>query len=116
MNDRLARIEVLIVSLTTVAASTAFGCGFTLPLGVILGGSSALLNFVLIRRLGAAVLVRQPPVGWLVPMALAKSLALVAVPAAALLLPHTLIDGVSFALGVSVLPLAIVVDATLPTP
>jgi hypothetical protein len=116
VNNHLARIEALIVAFTTLVAAAALGCGFAPPLGVVLGGGSALLNFVLIRRLGAAVLVRRPPVGWLVPMALAKSLVLVAVPAAALLLPHTLIDGVSFGVGVSALPLAVVVDASLPAP
>lgn len=116
MNDRLTRIETLIVSLTMLATAAALGCGLSRPLGIVLGGGTALLDFVLIRRLGAAALMHRSPVTRLVPMALAKSLLLVAVPAAALLLPHAVIDGVSFAVGVSALPLAIVVDATLPAP
>lgn len=116
MTDRLTRIEGLIVSLTALAAGAALGFGLSRPLGVVLGGAMALLDFALIRRLGAAALALRPPVARLVPLALTKSLLLVVVPAAALLVPGRFVDGVSFAVGVSALPLAVVVDAMLPSP
>jgi hypothetical protein len=41
---------------------------------------------------------------------------LLAIPATALLLPAALVDGVSFAIGVTALPAAVVVDAFRPLP
>jgi hypothetical protein len=111
----LVRIEGLILSLTTVAAALALASGGR-PLGVVLGGGAAFLDFVLIRMLVAAALSRRPSPGLAVPLALMKSLLLVAIPATALLLPADLVDGVSFAAGVSMLPLAIVADALWPLP
>jgi hypothetical protein len=112
--DRLARIELRILALTTIAAGASLAFGVARPLGIVLAGAIAWLDFVLLRRLGAAALVRRPPVSRLVPMALAKSLLLVSLAAAALLVPHGPIDGLSFAIGVTTLPLAIVLEATLP--
>ena len=102
--------------LTIFAVAVALGLGISRPLGIALAGGAALLDFVLIRRLAAAALIRRPQLSSLVPMALAKSLVLILVPAAALLLPSALIDGVSFATGASALPLAVVLDAMLPLP
>jgi hypothetical protein len=48
-------------------------------------------------------------------MAFVKSLVLLAVPAAALLLPRGMVDGVSFGLGVTTLPAAVVLDVLLPS-
>jgi hypothetical protein len=116
VTDRLARIELLILSLAASAAALALAFGVSRPLGIVLAGGWAWLDFVLIRRLAAAALARRPPLSLLVPMAVAKSLVLILVPASALLLPRTLIDGVSFAIGVTTMPLAIVIDASLPAP
>ncbi len=115
MTHRLVRIEGLILSLTTVAAVLAAASGGR-PLGVVLGGGAAFLDFVLIRMLVATALSRRPSPTLAVPLALTKSLLLVAIPATALLLPAELVDGVSFAAGVSMLPLAIVADAFWPLP
>jgi hypothetical protein len=54
-------------------------------------------------------------VAHVVPLALLKSLALIAIPAGALALPANVIDGPSFAVGVTMLPLAIVIDACAPS-
>lgn len=116
MTHRLGRIEGLILSLTTVAAVVALALDGGRPLGIALGGAAAYLDFVLIRVLVGTALSRRPSPALAVPLALAKSLLLVAIPATALLLPADLIDGVSFALGVSALPAAIVTDALLPLP
>ena len=114
MTQRLARIEWLITSLTLASAAVALALGVARPLGIALGGGAALLDFVMIRRLGAAALVRRVPVHHVVSMALLKSIILLAAPAAALLLPRSLVDGVSFAIGVTTLPFAVVLDACLP--
>jgi len=111
---RLARVEMLILALTALAVVAALGLDGGRPLGIALAGAVAWLDFVLIRQLGTAVLIRRPPLAWLVPLALTKSLLLLLIPAAALLLPAGPVDGLSFAVGVSTLPLAIVVDAALP--
>jgi hypothetical protein len=113
---RLARIEMLILALTALAVVAALALGGVRPLGIALAGAAAWLDFVLIRQLGTAVLIRRPPLSWLVPLALTKSLLLLLIPSAALLLPAGPVDGLSFAVGVSALPLAIVIDATLPLP
>jgi hypothetical protein len=115
VTHRLVRIEGLILSLTTIAAALALAAGGR-PLGVVLGGGAAFLDFVLIRMLVATALSRRPSPTLAVPLALMKSLLLVAIPATALLLPAELVDGVSFAVGVSMLPLAIVADALWPLP
>ena len=112
--ERLLRIELLVLSLTTVATVVAAASEVVRPLGIAFGGGMALLDLWVIRRLGAAALGRQAAVGRLVPLAFVKSLALLAVPAVALWLPSRMIDGVSFALGVTALPVAIVLDALTP--
>jgi hypothetical protein len=114
VTQRLIRIEWLITTLTLVASAAALASGVARPFGVAIGGAAALLDFTMIRRLGAAALARHTPLGRIVSMALAKSLLLLAIPATALLLPHSLVDGVSFAIGVTTLPVAVVVDACLP--
>ena len=116
MTRRLARIEILTLSLATLAAATAYGFGCFRPTGIALGGGAAVLDFLLIRKLATAALRRRAPVTRVVPLALAKSLVLLAVPALALLLPPAVVDGVSFAVGVSALPSAVVMDALLPMP
>jgi energy-converting hydrogenase Eha subunit C len=114
MTQRLARIELVMTSLTLVAAAAALTFGVARPLGIALGGGAALLDFAMIRRMGAAALIRRVPLQRVVSMALVKSFVLLAVPAAALLLPGSLVDGISFAIGVTTLPVAVVVDACLP--
>lgn len=116
MHDRLPRIEGLILSLTTIAAVAMFTIDGGRPLGVVLGGGAALLDFVLIRMLVATALSRRPSPALAVPLAFAKTTLLVAIPALALFLPTPLIDGVSFAVGVTMLPLAILTDALWPLP
>jgi hypothetical protein len=116
MTQRLIRIEVLIASITALLAVLALATGVGRPLGIAFGGSAAWLDFVLIRKLAAAALARRPPMSHVVSMAVLKSLVLLAVPAAGLLLPSSLIDGVSFAIGVTALPLAVVFDASLSVP
>jgi hypothetical protein len=115
MTRRLARIELLLLALTSVVTAAALSSGIIRPLGIVLGGSAAWLDFVVIRTLGAVMLARNPSLQHVVPMAFLKSIALLAVPAAALLLPSSVVDGVSFALGVTTLPLAVVLDAVLPS-
>ena len=104
------------MSLTISAAALALAAGMFRPVGIALAGGWAWLDFLLIRRLATAAVERRPPLALLAPMAVAKSLVLILVPACALLLPRALIDGVSFAIGVTALPLAIVIDAALPAP
>ncbi len=116
MNVRLNRIQGLVLSITTIVAVIALTVGFTTPFGIVLGGMAAWLDFVVIRGLVAAMLARKPAKEHIVPMALAKSLVLVTVPAVALLLPGSLVSGVSFAIGVTALPAAIVIDACLAVP
>lgn len=114
MKLRLVRIEGLVLSLTTAMAMIALCWGLSPPLGIVLGGIAAWLDFVVIKGLAAAMIARRPATGHILPMALAKSFVLVAVPASALFLPRALVDGVSFALGVTALPAAVVIDAFLP--
>jgi hypothetical protein len=114
MMQRLTRIEFLITSVTLGLVALASATGVARPLGIALGGGAALLDFALIRRLAAAALRRRPAPSWVMPMALVKSLVLLAVPALALLLPPSVVDGVSFAIGVTALPAAVVLEACLP--
>jgi hypothetical protein len=114
MIRRLDRIQRLVLCLTTALAATATWSGVVPAVGVVLGGAAALLDFVVLRGLGAAMLARHPAKAHLVPLAMSKSLALIAVPGVALALPTSLVDGMSFALGVTTLPVAIVADALLP--
>lgn len=116
MTDRLTRIEILVLTLTTLAAASALALGGVRPFGIVLGGGAALLDLILIRLLATEALLRRPAPSRIVPLALAKSLVLLAIPALALLLPRGLVDGLSFAVGVSALPLAVVVEAFLPEP
>jgi hypothetical protein len=113
--DRLARIERLIVGVTVFAAVATAAAGVCRAGGVLLGGTAALVDFVLIRRLASLAIGRRRVPVRLVPMALAKSAVLLIAPAAALLLPPWIVDGVSFAVGVTALPMAIVLDALLPS-
>jgi hypothetical protein len=116
MNSRLARIQNLVLATTIVSAIIALGSGLTMPLGIVLGGLAGWLDFVVIKQLAGAMLTRRPTQSHVVPLALAKSLILVSVPALALLLPTSLVNGASFAIGVTMLPAAIVVDACLGVP
>src|SRR6185312_7152043 len=108
MTRRLTRIEFLMTSLTLALVALAAGIGFARPFGIALGGGAALLDFVLLHRLAGIALARRPGIGHIVPMALLKSAVLLAIPTLALFMPSALIDGVSFAIGVTVLPAAIV--------
>ncbi len=114
MTHRLRRIELFTSTLAVAATLVALASHTSRPLGIALGGTMGLLDFVVIRRLATAALARRTAPARIVPLALGKSLALILIPATALLLPATLIDGVSFAVGVSALPLAIVIDALVP--
>jgi hypothetical protein len=114
VNSRLTRIEALVVALTATTALVAVCFSGLRPLGIILGGAGAWLDFVVIRRLVTFAFSNRPALTHVVPMALAKSFALIAVPAVALLLPASLVDGVSFAIGVTALPAAVVIDALNP--
>lgn len=100
--------------MATLAVVMAACSGRVLPLGIMIGGAAAWLDFVIIRRLGGIALGRGTPRAHIAPLALMKSVILMVVPAAALLMPAHLVDGVSFAIGVSTLPAAIVIDALLP--
>lgn len=116
MNFRLARIQTAMLALTATFAGVALASEASLPVGIVLGGAAAWLDFVVIKSLASAMLIRRPSPAHVVPLALTKSLALVAIPGCALFLPATLVDGVSFALGVTTLPLAIVIDALRAIP
>lgn len=116
MTFRLTRIPNLILSLTAVLAAVSLASNVLLPVGIVMGGAAAWLDFLVIKSLGAAMLERGVAVTHIVPMALTKSLVLVAIPAMALLLPAALVDGLSFAAGVTTLPLAVVLDACLTSP
>ena len=116
MSRRLRRIQLLVLAMTSVLTGLAISSGFVRPLGVVLGGGAALLDFVVIRTLAGVMLDRHPSsVRHIVPMAFLKSIALLAVPAVALSLPRSVVDGVSFALGVTTLPASVVLDALLPS-
>jgi hypothetical protein len=114
MNFRLARIQGLVLLLTTVMAAISTCSGLTHPLGIALGGIAAWLDFVVIKELVSAMIVHRPASAHILPMALAKSFVLVAFPAFALFLPSSVVNGVSFALGVTALPASVVIDALLP--
>ena len=116
MMHRLHRIEFLTLTLVIAAAAAGHLLGVFRPMGVALGGGAAVLDFFILRRLAAAALLRGGSIKRIVPLALAKSLVLVAIPALALLLPTGLVDGISFAIGVSALPSAIVAEVLLPAP
>lgn len=116
MNLRLRRIQSLVILLSAFCAVGARSSGLTPATGVLVGGLAVWLDFVVIKELAGAMLVRSVPRSHLVPMAMAKTLALILVPALALLLPRTVVDGVSFAIGITTLPLAIVIDACLGVP
>jgi len=115
MTHRLWRIPLLVLVLTSVLTVLAFSSGISRPLGIVLGGGAAWLDFVVIRTLAAAIFDRNPSLRHIVPMAFVKSIALLAVPAVALLLPRSVVDGVSFGLGVTTLPASVVLDALLPS-
>jgi hypothetical protein len=115
MTGRLRRIELLVLGLTSVLTVLTCSSGIGRPLGIVLGGGAAWLDFVVIRTLGAVMLDRNPSLRHVVPMAFVKSIALLAVPAAALLFPRSVVDGVSFGLGVTTLPASVVLDALLPS-
>jgi hypothetical protein len=115
MMFRLVRIQKLLLGLTTVVAVGASLTGATLPLGVVMGGTAAWLDFVVIRELAALMLARKPSPAHVIPIAILKSVLLIALPASALFLPRSLVDGVSFAVGVTTLPAAIVMDALMPS-
>lgn len=114
MIRRLNRIQALVLSFTTVLAVAALWSGVTPPLGIVLGGMAAWIDFVVLRGLGLAMIARRPATAHLVPLAMTKSFVLIAIPALALSLPGSVVDGISFALGVTTLPVSIVVDALLP--
>lgn len=116
MNFRLRRIETLVLVLSAICALGAGLSKLTPAAGVVIGGFAVWLDFVVIRELATGMLTRNVPKSHLLPMALAKSLALILVPALALFLPSRVVDGVSFAIGVTTLPLAIVVDACMAPP
>ena len=114
MTRRLQRIQLLVLALTSVLTGLAVSSGISRPLGIVLGGGAAWLDFVVIRTLAGVMFDRNPSLHHLVPMAFLKSIALLAVPAVALWLPRSVVDGVSFGLGVTTLPAAVVLDALLP--
>jgi hypothetical protein len=114
MTTRLARIQVLILAITTVTTIVAMAIGHVRPLGVVLGGGAVWLDFVAIRGLASYMVARRSKLQGVVSLAIAKSAVLLAVPGIALFLPGTLVDGASFALGVTALPVAIVLDACIP--
>jgi hypothetical protein len=116
MNFRLNRIQGLVLSLTTLMTLAALASGLTTPLGVVLGGAAAWLDFMVIKGLGAALVARRPGQAQIVPLAVLKSLVLVSAPAIALFLPSSVVSGMSFAIGVTALPAAIVIDACLAVP
>ena len=116
MNGRLNRIQGLVLSLTTLMTLVTLVSGLTTPLGIVFGGMAAWLDFVVIRTLAAALVARSPAKAHIAPLAVAKSFVLVSVPAIALFLPGTVVTGMSFAIGVTSLPAAIVLDACLAIP
>ena len=116
MNGRLNRIQGLVLSLTTLMTLVTLVSGLTTPLGIVFGGMAAWLDFVVIKGLAAALVAHSPARAHIVPLAVAKSFVLVSIPAIALFLPSTLVSGMSFAIGVTALPAAIVLDACLAIP
>ena len=116
MTLRLQRIQMFVLLFTGVVAIAAQACSVTVPSGIVIGGLAAWLDFFVIKELAGMVLARKASTNHLASMAFAKSLVLVLVPAGALLLPARVVNGVSFAIGVTMLPVAIVVDACLRIP
>jgi len=116
MSLRLDRIQWFVLSLTTLMTLIALASGFATPLGIVVGGIAAWLDFVVIRGLATALVTHSPTKAHIVPLALAKSFVLVSIPAIALFLPRTVVSGMSFAIGVTILPAAIVLDACLAVP
>lgn len=114
MNLRLVRIQGLLLALATAAVIFGHYSALVRPLGIVLGAGAAWLDFVAIRGLVVVMLARRPTRRQVVPIAFVKSVVLIAIPALALFLPADLVDGPSFALGVTALPAAIVIDALLP--
>ncbi len=116
MNTRLKRIQRTVLLLSVLIAVLAQVAGFGTATGVLIGGIAAWLDFVIIKELASTMLVRRVAKAHIVPLACAKSVVLVSIPASALILPASVVDGVSFAVGVTTLPLAIVIDACLGIP
>lgn len=116
MSLRLDRIQGFVLSLTTLTTLIALASGFATPLGIVVGGIAAWLDFVVIRGLATALVNHSRAKANIVPLAMAKSFALVSIPAIALFLPRTVVSGMSFAIGVTILPAAIVLDACLAVP
>ena len=116
MTFRLQRIQGLVLLLSVLAATVAKSAKSVAPMGILVGGFAVWLDFVVIKKLGSAMLARRMTKTRIVPLALAKSIVLVLIPAAALLLPASVVDGPSFAVGVTMLPLAILVDAWIGVP
>ena len=116
MNIRPDRIQRLVLSLTTLMTLVTLVSGLTTPLGIVFGGMAAWLDFVVIRGLAAALVAHSPAKAHIAPLAVAKSFVLVSVPAIALFLPGTVVSGMSFAIGVTALPAAIILDACLAIP
>lgn len=116
MNVRLKRIQGLVLLLSVLLAALGKFADLFAATGVMIGGLAAWLDFVVIQELGSAMLIRRVSKAHVVPLALAKSLALILIPASALLLPPRVVDAVSFAIGVTTLPLAIVIDACCGVP
>lgn len=116
MTFRLRRIQSLVLLFTGMAAAIAQSCSLTVPSGIVIGGLAGWLDFFVIKELASMVLARKTSRNHLASMAFGKSLLLVVVPASALLLPASVVNGVSFAIGVTMLPAAIVVDACLRAP
>jgi hypothetical protein len=114
MTFRLIRIQALTLAITTIATIAVLAAGGLRPVGVVLGGAAAWLDFVVIRGLVSLMLVRRPKPAEILPLAFAKSAVLLAVPALALIAPGSVVDGPSFALGVTALPAAVVIDALTP--
>lgn len=116
MNFRLKRIQSSVLLLSAFAAACAQLTDLTPATGILVGGLAAWLDFFVVKELATAMLARGIAKRHIVPMAFAKSMLLVLVPATALLLPTSVVDGVSFAVGVTMLPLAIVIDACRGVP
>jgi hypothetical protein len=113
---RLFRIQVLMAMLTAMLVLGSAWMRLCYPVGIALGATAAWLDFVVIKNLGVAMFSGRLAKRYVAPLTLAKSFVLLAVPACALLLPASLVDGVSFAIGVTTLPAAVVIDAFLTLP
>lgn len=116
MTVRLLRIQVLLAMLTTMLVLGSAWMRLCSPVGIGLGATAAWLDLVVIKNLGLAMLSGRVAKRHVASLTLAKSFVLLAVPACALLLPASIVDGVSFAIGVTTLPAAVVIDALLALP